>query len=211
MCQNNAIKLIHSFTVEFQGEVSRVLAIPNTEYVCVSFKDKPLLWFYNIDTSKVTEMNLQEEFKVEDGVVDFILAREIYRQEMVLITQKSIFMINLTKFFEGEKKQVEILIPKEFPERYILLRNHSLSAYAVVLQNTKKKGSYQLKLVKGFGTNNVFLTIPISKRIVDLDFSGKTLACCYEDGSIEFAMISSLDKEASLKQPSKLKLKEKDI
>lgn len=29
-----------------------------TEFLCISFKNEPILWFYNIDTGDVSEFNL---------------------------------------------------------------------------------------------------------------------------------------------------------
>lgn len=58
-------------------------------------------------------MNLTSEFRVEDGIVDFIFSKEMYKQEMMLITPRSIYALNLAKFFNGEKKLSEISIVKE--------------------------------------------------------------------------------------------------
>lgn len=55
------------------------------------------------------------------------------------------------------------------------------------------------------------MSIPLSKKIVDLDFSAKILAYCYDDGSVEVTVLSSLDSECKYRDPIKLRVSGEDI
>lgn len=48
----------------FKKQVSRIRVVNETEFLCISFKNESMLWFYNIDTGEISEFDLNVDFGI---------------------------------------------------------------------------------------------------------------------------------------------------
>jgi hypothetical protein len=159
-----SLKLIHASNHINTNDIVKAVPMMNSTLVVqLRRAQKYGLTVVNVETGEEVKVDLKERYGVGKEIKDFILSKEIYKQDMLILTEGGTYLMNIS----DNHIPNWTLKPLDPSGLYCKLFNHSLSGYAAL-----DSGS-NLYLFKSLTNSKPFYQDTLPRHTTTLTYSSK--------------------------------------
>lgn len=89
---------------------------------------------FDFEESRTTKLDIRDRFGVDEPIIDFILPRQLYQEQILILTERSSYLLTLPDREKrcGASETISHVIHKN---RFKKVHHHSLSGYLAVAED----------------------------------------------------------------------------
>lgn len=193
------LKIVHAVSHK-TGDILKVIPLISSTSIVQLRQDRKSLWIYDFSTNEAKALNLKELFGITASVRDVILSKEIYKHDMLILSENGTYLMDLS----GADISSWNLKPLDSGAKYEKLFNHSLGGYAAL-----DSGS-NIYLYKSLSALRPFYQDSLPVGTKDLVYSSKYILY-FSGRQLEMLLLSCLTKSAERINVIGLPLEHEDV